>query len=87
VNSKAETDTTLELPPTELGASEAAPPTQFVLMAELTDKLPFKLSARDTSCFSRVVRALNAHCDTDDMDEAQSTTGESPAYQPFLVAR
>jgi hypothetical protein len=86
VNSKAETATTLELPSAELGASEAAPPTPLVLMAELTDKLPFKLSARDTSCFSRVVRALNTRCDTEDMDEAQSTTGEPPAYQPFLVA-
>jgi hypothetical protein len=56
-------------------------------MAELTDKLPFKLSARDTSCFSRVVRALNVRCDTDDMDETQSTTGEPLAYQAFFVAR
>jgi hypothetical protein len=56
-------------------------------MAELTDKLPFKLSPRDTSCLSRVIRALNARCDTEDMDEAQSTTGKPPAYQPFLVAR
>jgi hypothetical protein len=77
----------LELPPAEVGAFEAALLTDFMLMAALTDKLPFKLSARDTSCFSRVVRALNARCDTEDMDEAQSTTGEPPAYQLFLVAR
>jgi hypothetical protein len=87
VNSKTETDITLELPPAELGAAEATLPTDFVLMAELTDKLPFKLSARDTSCFAHVVRALNARCDTEDTDEAQSTTGEPPAYQVFFVAR
>jgi hypothetical protein len=77
----------VELPPAELGAFEAALPAQCVLMIEHTDKLPFKLSARDTSCFSRVVRSLNVRCDTDDMDEAQSTTGEPPAYDVFLVAR